>query len=58
MLVQVVQYLFGEDIAPIPGHKDQVNMHQENVMSAVENIVVVTHRPNHTIPMQRFQAFK
>lgn len=55
---QVVQYHFGEDAAPILGDKDQVNVHQENAMPAVANVVVVTHRPPYTIHMQRIQAFK
>ena len=55
---QIVENFLGEHIAAVFGHKDQMRMHQENAMSAVANIVVVAHRPNYTIHMQRLQAFK
>ena len=37
---QVVQYLDSEDLAPILGHDDQVDVHQEYTLPAVANVVV------------------
>ena len=54
----LAQHLFGEHLAAILGHKDQVDMHQKNAVSAVSHTVVVAHRPNYTSDMQRLQAFK
>ena len=56
--VQVIEDFLGEHFAAIFGHKDQMHMHQEYVVLSVPNIVVVAHRPNYTIRMQRLQAFK
>ncbi len=35
-----------------------MHMYQEYAVPSVPNIVVVAHRANHTIRMQRLQAFK
>jgi len=56
--VQVIEDFLGEHFAAIFGHKDQMHMHQEDAVPSVPNIVVLAHRPNYTIRMQRLQAFK
>ena len=45
---QVVQNFFGEHVASIFCHKDQMNVHQKSTVSTVPNIVVGYHRPNYT----------
>src|SRR5690625_7613157 len=35
-----------------------MDMHLKNAVSSMPNIVVVAHRPNYNISMQRLQAFK
>lgn len=44
--------------AAIFRYKDQMDMHLKNAVSPMPNIVVVAHRPNYNIRMQRLQAFK
>src|SRR5690606_13833719 len=44
--------------AAIFRYKDQMDMHLKNAVSSMPNIVVVSHRPNYNIRMQRLQAFK
>ncbi len=46
-LAQVVNHLFGEDATAVFGHKDQMHMHQENTVSTVSNLVVISHRPKY-----------
>jgi len=47
-----------EHPAAIFRHKDQMDVHLKNAVPSVSNIVVIAHRPNYTIRMQRLQAFK
>jgi putative transposase len=47
-----------EHFAAILRYKDQMDMHLKNAVPSVPNIVVVAHRPNYNIRMQRLQAFK
>ena len=44
---QVVNHLFGEDATAVFGHEDQMHMHQENTVSTVSNLVVISHRPKY-----------
>jgi len=39
-------------------HKDQVSMHQKYAVSALSYIVVIAHRQNYNLSMQRLQAYK
>lgn len=55
---QIVENLFGEDVAPVFGHKDQMNVHHEYAVTSVSNIVVFSHRPNYNSGMQRLQAYR
>jgi hypothetical protein len=55
---QVVKNLFCEDFAAIFCHEDKMYMHQENAVSSMANIVIITHRPNHNRSMQRLQAYQ
>ena len=55
---QVVQYHFGEDVAPILGDKDQMDVPLKNAVLSMSHIIVIAHRPPYTIHMQRIQAFK
>jgi len=48
---------FGECLAAIPGHKDQVPVHQNAVPSAA-NVVAVVHTQSYATVVQRLQAFK
>ena len=43
---QVVNHFFGEHATAVFRHKDQVDVHSENAMSAMSNIVVIFHRPS------------
>ena len=43
---QIVYHLFGEHTTAIFCDEDQMHMHQENAVSAVSNVLVVSHRPS------------
>ena len=47
---QVVQDRFGEHLATVLGHEDQMHVHQKYAMSPVSNIVVHTHSPRVSWP--------
>src|SRR5690606_10362386 len=55
---QPVDSISIEHSAAILRYKDQMDMHLKNAVSSMPNIVVVAHRPNYNIRMQRLQAFK
>ena len=55
---QIIQHVFGEHLAAVFGHKDQMDVHQKYTISSMPNIVVIAHRPNYNASMQRLQAFK
>jgi putative transposase len=44
--------------AAIFRHKDPVDVHLENTVSSVSNIIVVCHRPSVIKVMQRLQSYK
>ena len=39
-----------ENPAAIFRHKNQVDVHLKNTVPSVSNVIVVSHRPNYTIP--------
>lgn len=55
---QVIDHFFGEYTTSIFSHKDQMNVHVKNTVSATSNIVTFLHRPNIISTMQRLQAYK
>ncbi len=42
---QVVDHFLGEHFAAVFCHKDKMNVHLENTMPPMTNIVVFSHRP-------------
>ena len=57
-VAQVVKHFFCEYTSTIFSHEHQVNVHIENAMSSVSNIVVFFHRPSIIESMKRLQAYK
>lgn len=55
---QVIDHFFSEYATSIFCHKDQVNVHFKNTVSAMSNIVVFLHRPSIIVTMKRLQAYK
>ena len=47
-----------EHLSAIFCHKDQMDMHLKNAVSASANFVVINHRPKYNRSVKRFQAFK
>ena len=45
--LKVGQNSVGEYITPVLSHKDQMDVHLKNTVSAVPNIIVITHRPEY-----------
>lgn len=43
---QIFNYFLCEHATAVFSHKDQVNMHIENTMSAVPYVIVYFHRPS------------
>jgi len=46
-VAQVVDHFFGEYIAPVFGHKDQMHMHLEYTFFTEPDDVFIAHRPNY-----------
>ena len=49
---------FVKNFAPVFRHKYQMNVHLEKTMSAVSNVLVITHRPKYAGSVERLQAYK
>lgn len=50
---KAIQNGFCEYLTAVFCHEDQVNLHQKNAVSALSNIVVISHRQNYNLFMQR-----
>ena len=45
-----------QHLLPVLGHKDQMDVHIENTVSACSNIVVFLHRPKYNMPHEAMQG--
>src|SRR5580704_3069324 len=55
---QLLDSLAVEAATTVSGHKDQMDMHSEHIMSAVSKVVDVPHGPKHPRTMLRWQAYR
>jgi putative transposase len=55
---QLLDSLAVEAATTVFGHKDQMDMHSEHIMSAVSKVVDVPHGPKHPRTMLRWQAYR